>query len=111
MTDDFVTRVVDKMKTAPIGLFMLKFDESTYVANCVRLAVYARCIYNCDFRCEFILCKPLETTTKACDIINKVSSSLEEQGLKWENVGGICTDGAPAMIGFRTRFQEMVKNI
>ena len=30
-------------------------------------------------------------------------------GLSWENVSGICTDGAPAMLGSRFRFLKLAK--
>ena len=71
--------------------------------------MYVRYIYNGDFKEEFLFCQALETTTTAKDICDKVGSFLGLQGFKWKNVHGVCTDGAPAMLGCRSGFQKRVK--
>ena len=111
MSADILTQVVDEIKTSPLDLFTLQVDESTDVANLPQLLVYVRYVNNSDFKDEFLFCKPLETTTKSIDIFEKMGLFLKEHGLKWENVGGICTDGAPSMLGCRSGFQQMVKNV
>ena len=111
MSADILTQVVDEIKTSPLDLFTLQVDESTDVANLPQLLVYVRYVNNSDFKDEFLFCKPLETTTKSIDIFEKMGLFLKEHELKWENVGGICTDGAPSMLGCRSGFQQMVKNV
>ncbi|XP_076352607.1 zinc finger BED domain-containing protein 5-like [Tachypleus tridentatus] len=68
-----------------------------------KLLVFARYVHSGSF------CSPLETTTKASDILEKVSSFIESENLLWDNVCGCCTDGAPAMLGTNSGFQVFVK--
>ena len=110
MSADIMEQVIQEMKSAPLGIFIIQPDESTDVANCSQLLVYMRYIYEGDFKDEFLFCKPLETTTTACDVFNKVGSSLQNQDIPWGNVCGVCTDGAAAMLGCRSGFQQLVIN-
>ena len=40
----------------------------------------------------------LEATTKGDDIFQMMNSVFKQHGLKWENLRGCTTDGAPAML-------------
>ena len=42
-------------------------------------------------------------------MINIIDSYFQKHGLRWEEVCGMCTDGAPAMMGVRSGFQALVK--
>ncbi|XP_076803440.1 zinc finger BED domain-containing protein 5-like [Clavelina lepadiformis] len=110
MSADIMEQVIQEMKSAPLGIFSIQLDESTDVANCSQLLVYVRYIYEGDFKDEFLFCKPLETTTTARDVFDTVGSFLQNHGIPWENVCGVCTDGAPAMLGCRSGFQRLVIN-
>ena len=77
------------------------------MANCSQLLVYVRYIHEGDFKDEFLFCKPLETTTTACDVFDTVGSFLQNHDIPWRNV---CTDGAPAMLGCRSGFQRLIIN-
>ena len=59
---------------------------------------------------EFLLCRELETTTKAQDVFVLIDNFFQENGIEWKNLCGICTDGAPAMLGSRSGFQKLVKD-
>ena len=72
-------------------------DETTDVSNCSHLLVYARFIGTGILKEEMMLCCPLETTTKADDILAVVSKLFEENNLSWGKLVGVCTDGAPAI--------------
>ena len=66
---------------------------------------------NCDFKDEFLFYRLLKTITSS-DIFEIYRYIfLIEHGLKWENVGVVCTDGAPSMLGSKSGFQQMVKNV
>ena len=51
-----------------------------------------------------MLCCPLETLTKADDVLAVVSKLFEENNLSWDKLVGVSTDGAPAMLGSRSGF-------
>ncbi|KRZ61787.1 Protein ZBED8, partial [Trichinella nativa] len=52
----------------------------------------------------------LKTTTNGADVFQAVSQFFEVNGLMWEKLVGVCTDGAPAMLGSRSGFVKMVKS-
>lgn len=110
MSADILGQVIQEIKSAPLPIFSLQLDESTDVANCSQLLVYVRYIIDGDFKDEFLFCKPLATTTSAHDVFNTVGSFLKEHQISWQKVCGICTDGAPAMLGCRSGFQRLVLN-
>ena len=110
MSADIIEQVIQEIKSAPLGIFSIQLDESTDVANCSQLLVYVRYINEGEFKDEFLFCKPLETTTTAHDVFDTVGSFLQNHDIPWENVCGVCTDGAPAMLGCRSGFQRLVIN-
>ncbi|KAI6651084.1 Protein ZBED8-like [Oopsacas minuta] len=57
---------------------------------------------------EMILCCPLETTTKADDVFLSCQN-FGENNLSLDNLDGVCTDGAPAMLGSRSGFVTKIK--
>ena len=46
-----------------------------------------------------------------CNIMDKIKNFFEATRLQWEDVGGVCTDGAPAILGSRFGFQKKVKKL
>jgi len=48
---------------------------------------------------EDFFCRPLGTTSKDVDVVHVVADFFETNILSWANFVGVCTDGAPAMIG------------
>ncbi|KRX93267.1 SCAN domain-containing protein 3 [Trichinella pseudospiralis] len=89
---------------------MANCDESTDQANCAQLIVYARFIANDTIEEELLFSEPLKTTWKGADVFQAVSQVFEVNGLMWEKLVGVCTDGAPAMLGSRSGFVKMVKS-
>ena len=107
MADDIKTQVFEKVRSSPF--FAIQCDETTDVSNCSHLLVYARFIGNGILEEEMMLCCPLETTTKADDNLAVVSKLFEENNLSWCKLVGVCTDGAPAMLGSRSGFVTKIK--
>ncbi|XP_003376634.1 zinc finger protein [Trichinella spiralis] len=99
LADDIKQQVLEKVKCSPF--FAISCDESTDQANCAQLIVYARFIANNTIEEELLLSEPLKTTTKGADVFQAVSKFFEVNGLMWEKLVGVCTDGAPAMLGSR----------
>jgi hypothetical protein len=48
---------------------------------------------------ETLFSQALKTTTTADDIFEAVSKFFETNKLNWKKLVGVCTDGAPAMLG------------
>ena len=87
----------------------LQLDESTDVVSCAQLLVFVTYINKLYFKDEFIFCEQLDLQTCGIDIYNKVGSFIEREGLKYEKLLSICSDGAPAMLGCRSGFMKHIK--
>ena len=109
MSMDVKEQVLTEIKASP--LFSFQLDESTDVSSCSQLLVFVRYINSGDIKDEFLFCNALETTTKPDDVMEKVSTYFQDGDLQWENVCGVCTDGAPVMLGSKSGFQSGVKKL
>ena len=85
---------------------LFQVDESTDVSSCAQLLVFVRYIHSGDIKEEFLFFSELDTTTTSADIMGKMKTSVEVHGLQWEDVCGVCTDGASAMVGSRSGFTK-----
>ena len=79
------------------------------ISSYAQLMVYARYVCNNAFEEKFLFCSTLKTTAKAADILNKVTTFFETEGLEHKNLAGCCTDGASAMLECNSSFQALVK--
>jgi hypothetical protein len=107
MSQDIKLQVTEKIRLSPF--FAIQLDESTDVAQLPQLLVYARFISENQVEEEFLFCSPLITTTKAEDVMNMVSNFFQEEKLSWAKLVGVCTDGAPSMLGSKSGFVTLVK--
>ena len=96
MSNNILMQVVKQLKSNPFKLFSLQLDESTDVSSCSQLLVYVRYVHEKKFKEEFLLCRELETTTKAQDVSELINRFFQENNIEWKNLCGVCTDGAPA---------------
>ncbi|CAH1958071.1 unnamed protein product [Acanthoscelides obtectus] len=51
----------------------------------------------------------LTAATTSVDIFNSISNFVEKNDLDWKKLIGLCTDGAPAMIGVRSGLAKKLK--
>ncbi|XP_039258064.2 protein FAM200C-like [Styela clava] len=100
-------QVIEKIHSSPC--FAIQCDETTDLTQLSQLMVYVRFIGSTSIEEEMLFCKPLETTTKAEDVFEAVAAYFDSNAIKWENIVGICTDGAPAMLGSRSGFVSRMK--
>ena len=107
MSANVKQQVINEIKASP--MFSLQMDESTDVASCSQLLVFVRYVYTEDVKEEFLYCKVFDSTTTAQDVMDSISTFFVTEGLKWEKLCGVCTDGAPAMLGAKSGFQTKVK--
>ena len=108
MSCNILDQVVQEIKDSPIRI-SLQLDESTDISNISQLIVYTRYIKVSGIKDEFLFCQGLQTTSKAADVFRLVDEFFLRHQIKWEKVGSVCTDGAPAMIGHRSGFAALVK--
>ena len=59
---------------------------------------------------EFLFSNTLSATTTAANVKALADSFLEANKLSWQNFKYSCTDGAPAMIGVKSKFVTLLKN-
>ncbi|XP_068237126.1 SCAN domain-containing protein 3-like [Palaemon carinicauda] len=90
-------------------MFALQVDESTDIGGMVQLIVFVRYIHDVRIVKQFFCCKELKETTTGNDIFSTFSEYLKSVCLTWQSCVGICTDGAPAMIGSIKGFVSLVK--
>ncbi|KAF2358342.1 protein of unknown function DUF4371 [Trinorchestia longiramus] len=107
LSEDIKEQVLDKIKAS--RFFAIQCDESTDVAHLCQLLVYSRFVDEGTVKEEILFSAALETTAKAIDVFSKVDEFFQEHGLSWEKLVGVCTDGAPSMIGSRSGFVKLVK--
>ncbi len=103
--------MIQEIKLSPAGMFAIQLYESTDVSSCAQLLVFVRYVFLCDIKEEYLLCTQLETTTTAKDVMEKLSSFFKANRIPWENCCGVCTDGAPWMLGSKSGFQKRVKEV
>ena len=71
--------------------------------------VYVRYIHDGKILDNFLFCCGLTSKTTANDVLKVASDFFTTEGLSWENVVGICTDGAPAMLSSSSGFLKLAK--
>ena len=106
MSEDVKEQVVKEIKPSP--MFSFQVDESTDVSSCAQLLVFVKYIHSGDIKEEFLFCNELDTTTSD-DVMKKLDTFFESTNLPWSCVCGVCTDGAPAMLGSRSGFRKKVR--
>ena len=94
-------QVVDKVKASPF--FAIQLDESIDDSNISQLMVFVRFLED-DTITDDLYCRPPTTTTKADNDKETISTFFEREGLEWDKLVCVCTDGAPAMLGSKSGF-------
>ncbi|XP_068993482.1 zinc finger BED domain-containing protein 5-like [Neodiprion pinetum] len=104
---DIKSQIINKLKLSPF--FAISCDESTDITNCAQLIVYVRYISGDIIEEEILYSQFLTAGTKSEDIFNSISDFIKKNDLDWNKLIGLCTDGAPAMIGVRSGLAQKLK--
>ena len=107
MSDNIKSKVLCKIDFSPV--FALQLDESTDISNLSQLLVYVRYVADERINEKFLFCQPLETTSKTVDVFQMLIEFFDKTELSWSKLVGVCTDGAPAMIGANSGLISLVK--
>ena len=97
MSETIKNKMITKINSSPV--FALQLDEATYVSNLSQLLAYIRYVADDRNNEELLFYQPLETTSKAADVFQVLIHFFEKTELSWSKPVGVCTNGAPAMIG------------
>ena len=74
-------QVISEIKNSPIGLFSIQLDETTDVASCSQLLVFCRYFTESDMKDNILFCSPLESTTKAIDVMQTLAIFFDQEKL------------------------------
>ena len=101
-------QVMEELKSSPFP-FSMQLDETTNVSQCAQLLAYVRYMH-ADAIEEFLFCEPLSETTIAADVLQVVNNFFVKQDFNWKrNIGSLCADGEPAILGKTSEFASVVK--
>ena len=107
-SDDILAQIVSDLISSP-AKFSLQLNETTDVATLSQIAVFVCYVKEDVIKKDFIFCQPLTTSAKAIDVKKLVDNVFRDNGLTWDMVCAICSDGAPAMLGRKSGFGALVK--
>ena len=110
MSEDIKEQVIIEINKSVFGLFSIQLDESVDVSSVSQLMVFVRYAVGASVKKELLFCSALNTSTKASDVLEKVDHFFNENKISWNNLCGVCTDGAPAMLGSKSGFRALVQS-
>ena len=109
ISNNILEQVMEELKASPFP-FSMQLDESTNVSQRAQLLAYVRYMHADGIKEEFLFCEPLFESTKAADVLQTVNNFFAKQDFNWKrNIGSLCTDGAPSMLGKTSGFATLVK--
>ncbi|KII67030.1 General transcription factor II-I repeat domain-containing protein 2 [Thelohanellus kitauei] len=98
-----------KEQISRLKSFSIALDESIDASDTAQLAVFLRGVdINFNIIEELLALHSFRGTTTGEDIFEAINSIFEKYGLKWSSLSGICTDGAPSMVGVKKGFIGVV---
>ena len=109
MSTDIQDTVISSVKQSK--MFTIQVDESTDISGKAQLTAFIRFVSDGKISDQFFSCKELNERTTGQDIFDTLSKYFEEIELTWKECVGLCTDGAPSMIGSIKRFVSLAKKV
>ncbi|CAK1583558.1 unnamed protein product [Parnassius mnemosyne] len=105
IANDIKTTLTDRM--AGFESLSIALDESTDLSDTAQLAMFIRGVDK-EFTIteELLTLQPLKGTTTGEDIFIEVQKLFTSFCLPWSKLIGVCTDGAPSMVGLRKGFHR-----
>ena len=107
MSADIENTVITSVNKSKI--FAMQVDESTDIGGKAQLLAFIRYVNNEKITEQFFCCKELTETTTGQNIFDTLNKYLKETKLSWKQCVGICTDGAPSMVGSIKGFVSLAK--
>ncbi|VEN48298.1 unnamed protein product [Callosobruchus maculatus] len=111
--DDIGKHIEDNLKNraSEFIFYALALDESTDMTDTAQIAIFIRGV-DAHFNKteELAALYPLKDTTKSRDLLEVVTSTLNRFSLQLENLSGLTTDGAPAIVGKHEGLVKLIEN-
>ena len=109
LSDNIKEQVIAEIKNSQFGLVSIQLDEITDVVSCSQLLVFSRYMSEKHIKDNILFCSNLlKTNTRAVDVMGELAAFFDQEPLNWENVCGICTEGAPVILRARSGLQTLV---
>ncbi|XP_029650329.1 protein ZBED8-like [Octopus sinensis] len=106
LSQDTKDQILDQERDSPV--FAIQCDETTDIAQCSQLLVFARFVSgNCVK--EEMLSVTLWIVVQQQQLFFDVSNFFQENQLPWDSLVAVGTDGAPAMLGLQSGFITKVR--
>ncbi|XP_071054686.1 zinc finger BED domain-containing protein 5-like [Onthophagus taurus] len=106
MSENIAKNVHQKLNNK---IFALQIDESTDISGKAQLMGFVRLINGDSIINQFLFCQELSGRTTGKEIFDCVDNFFKNSNLSWNFCTGICTDGAPAMVGNEKGFWTYAK--
>ena len=99
-----------KDKAQDFKFFALALDATTDITNTAQLAIFIREVTS-DFKIQedLLSLESMHGTTRCEDLFDKPLLAMRKFNLPFEKLGGIATDGAPAMVGSQKGLTALLK--
>ena len=88
----------------------MQLNETNDAADLNQLIAFVRYVKEQEIKEEFLFGKQF-ITAKAIDVKNILDDFITSNGLSWNMVSAVCTDGAPAMIGYKSDLRGLIKSV
>lgn len=109
MARDVKNQLVARLKKSVY--FTLQFDESTDVANEAILVGFVRYAHEEKILEDIFCFYSLPDRTTGERIFQAIEQKINEYQLDFKNVIGLCTDGAPAMLGVNVGLAKRMSDV
>lgn len=111
--DDIGKHIEDNLKNraSKFIFYALALDESTDLTDTAQVTIFIRGV-DVHFNKieELAALYPLKDTTCSRDFLGAVTSTLNRFSLQLNNLSGLTTDGAPAMVGKHEGLVKLTEN-
>ena len=105
-----LSQLVAQIQDSPCRI-SLHYDETTDIKSISQLVAYVRFVKENEIVDEFLFCQETKEKTKAKEVFDLVNAFLRENSIAWNKVGSVCTNGAPDILGHRSGFVALMKQL